>query len=80
MLSAFILLCLIFAFLLIFLLSRPPFLSAYSLKRYMLSFSLRLPNFNMLWSLFIVRYCYKEGIRFKSVPLLFEQSLIYIFI
>lgn len=48
MLSAFILLCLIFAFLLIFLLSRPPFLSACSLKRYMLSFCLRLPDFSLL--------------------------------
>lgn len=66
MLSGFILLCLIFAFLLIFLLSRLPFLSAYSLKRYILSFCLRLSDFSMLWSWFVIRYCHAEGTRFKS--------------
>lgn len=60
MLSGFILLCLIFVLLLIFLLSRPPFLPADSLTMYILGFCLRLLDFSVLWSWFIVRHCHAE--------------------
>lgn len=57
--------CLFFAFLLIFLLSRPPFLSASPLKRYIFSFCLKRTDFSMLRSWFIIRCCHAEGTRLK---------------